>query len=173
MVLNFAVYYFKRDTSFFKLNSMLKVTRNTPQSLKMKCKGHLISWQFGKKPQKYTKPQPKVTCDIFMKTPPFYSPKNPPNLNHKNSVNTLYLWLHKEPFNQKNFELKRQKNTVYILTSECCPGFSILPHSSHFKHFGCHDLPSECFCSAKINKKQLQNIQYKRLWRTDPSSETG
>lgn len=34
------------------------------------------------------------------------------------------------------------------LTSECWPGFSLLPHSSHRKQPGCHTFPREFLCSA-------------------------
>ena len=45
------------------------------------------------------------------------------------------------------------------LTSECWPGFNLLPHSSHRKQPGCHTLPREFLCSAvKKTHKQITNL---------------
>ena len=50
------------------------------------------------------------------------------------------------------------KSYVY-LTSECWPGFNLLPHSSHRKQPGCHTLPREFLCSAvKKTHKQITNL---------------
>lgn len=38
-------------------------------------------------------------------------------------------------------------------TSACCPGDKTLPHSLHFRQFGCQSFPSDVFLSAEINVK--------------------
>lgn len=48
-------------------------------------------------------------------------------------------------------------NCFGLPTSECWPGFSLLPHSSHRKQPGCHTFPREFLCSAakyRVNTSQ-------------------
>lgn len=53
---------------------------------------------------------------------------------------------------------KAYNEAFEYLTSECWPGFNLLPHSSHRKQPGCHTLPREFLCSAAKTHKHITNL---------------